>query len=204
MGLSFYYSGKFNKNANLSDLITEVKEIAKTFKWKFQIYEESFPDNIQDDIQFYNDKIYGISITPPHCETISICFLSNYKMSSIVHLKFYGNSAKESENDFLYMLSTKTQFAGVFVHKTVIQLFRYLNQRKYFEEFELIDDGQYWETGDEKLLEKKFKENGDLIDNFSIAVETIPAKQNESFEKYFERIIKTIDDRNKKLNNLNT
>ncbi len=31
MGLSIYYSGKFNKNADLSELITEVKEIAETY-----------------------------------------------------------------------------------------------------------------------------------------------------------------------------
>jgi hypothetical protein len=43
MGLSIYYSGRFNKNAVLSDLITEVKEIAETFKWDYKIYLKAFP-----------------------------------------------------------------------------------------------------------------------------------------------------------------
>ncbi|MDD2552894.1 MAG: hypothetical protein PHQ56_09760, partial [Dysgonamonadaceae bacterium] len=84
------------------------------------------------------------------------------------------------------------------IHKAIIELFRYLNKRSYFEEFKLIDEGKYWESSDEKLLEQKFKENGDLIDNFSLAIETIPAKQGESYEDYFKRITKIINDRNKK------
>ena len=65
------------------------------------------------------------------------------------------------------------------IHKSIIQLFHYLCKREYFKEFDLIDDGEYWESGDERLLEQKFKENGDLIDNFSIAVEAIPVKQDK-------------------------
>lgn len=200
MGLSIHYNGRFNKNAVLSDLITEVKEIAEAFKWDYQVYQKAFPADANEG-QFYDDKIYGISFTPPECETVSISFLSNYRMSCYVHLKFYGQSEKPSERDFLYMLSTKTQFAGTSIHKTIIELFRYLYNRNYFSEFNLTDEGEYWETGDESLLEKKFKENGDLIDNFSMALETIPIKRGESYENYFERIMQMIDDRNRKSKN---
>ena len=196
MGISIHYRGKFNKNAALTDLITEVKEIADTFKWNCKVYQKVFPVNASEN-QSHDGEIYGISFTPPECETISICFLSNYKMSSHAHLKFYGHPENLSESDFLYMLSAKTQFAGTTIHKTIIELFRYLYKRNYFSKFELVDEGDYWETGNERLLEQKFKENGDLIDNFIIAVETIPIKQGEPFENYFERIMKMIDHRNK-------
>lgn len=197
MGLSIHYSGRFNQNAVLSDLITEVKEIAETFKWNYKIYQIEFPFKEKED-QSYDREIYGISFTPPECETVSISFLSNYRMSSIAHLKFYGHSENQSQNDFLYMLSVKTQFAGTAIHKTIIELFHYLYKKNYFLEFNLIDDGEYWETGDENLLEQKFKINGDLIDNFSLAIETIPVTQGESYENYFERILKMIDDNKKK------
>lgn len=202
MGLSIHYSGRFNKNAVLSELITEVQEIAETFKWNYNIYLTTFPDK-GNESQSYDGKIYGISFTPPECETVSISFLSNFRMSSDVHLKFFGLSENKSESDFLYMLSTKTQFAGTTIHKTLIELFRYLNKRNYFSEFDLIDEGEYWETGNEKLLEQKFKANGDLIDNFSLAVETIPVKQGESFDNYFERILRIIDERRKRTDSLN-
>lgn len=197
MGLSIHYSGRFNKNAVLSDLITEVKEIAEVLKWDYEVYQKEFPPDISND-HTYDGKIYGISFAPPECETVFICFLSNYRMSSHLLLKFYGNSEHQPESDFLYMLSTKTQFAGTAIHKKIIEIFRYLNKKNNFEEFNLIDEGEYWETSDEKLLEQKFKENEDLIDNFSLAIETIPAKQGESYEDYFKRISKIINDRNKK------
>lgn len=202
MGLSIHYSGRFNKNAILSELITEVQEIAETFKWIYKIHLKTFPVK-ENDAQSYDGKIYGISFTPPECETVSISFLSNYRMSSNMHLKFFGHSENKSESDFLYMLSTKTQFAGTTIHKTLIELFRYLYKRNYFSEFDLIDEGEYWETGDEKLLEQKFKANGDLIDSFSLAVETIPIKQGESFENYFERILKILDERRKRIKSPN-
>lgn len=195
MGLSIHYNGKFNSNANLSDLIAEVKEIAEILKWDYKIFHKIFPStNIEN--KSHNNKIYGISITPPGCETVWFCFLSNYRMSSIVHLKFYGNSTNPNERKFLYMLSSKTQFAGANVHKTIIEIFKHLKSRAYFEEFNLTDEGEYWETNDEKLLEHKFKVYDKLLDHFSLAVETIPINKEESLEKYFERILKIIDDRN--------
>jgi hypothetical protein len=192
MGLSIHYNGRFNKDAILSDMITEVKDIAATFKWDYNIYQKVFPANKNVDLS-YDGEIYGISFTPPKCETVSICFLSNYRMSDYVHLKFYGQSENQPESDFLYMLSVKTQFAGSTIHKTIIELFRHLLKRNYFSEFNLVDEGKYWETGDERLLDETFKLYGDLIESFSLALETTPGKQGESFENYFERILKIID-----------
>lgn len=200
MGLSIHYSGSFNQNAVLSDLITEVKEVAEVLEWNYTIYGTEFPTKGKED-QPYDGEIYGISFTPPNCETVSICFLSNYRMSNNVLLKFYGHSENQSQKDYLYMLSVKTQFAGPTIHKTIVELIRYLSKKNYFSEFNLVDEGEYWETCDEKLLEQKFKEYGNLIDSFSLAVETTPVKQGESYENYFKRVLKMIDKNEKKNNN---
>ena len=193
MGLSIHYNGKFNKNAILADLITEVKEIAEVFKWNYEVYHEEFPSDNKDESP-YDGNIYGISFAPPECETIFICFLSNYRMSSHMLLKFHGNSEHQTESDLFYMLSTKTQYAGSAVHKIIIELFRYLNKRDYFSELNLIDEGEYWETGDEKILAHKFKQYNDLMDNFSLAIDTIPVEPGETYEDYFIRIANRIND----------
>ena len=104
MGLSIHYNGKFNSNAILSDLITEVKGIAEILKWDYKIFNEILP-KVHKKNKSHDNKIYGISITPLECETVSICFLSNYRMSSTAHLKFYGNLTSPCEHNFLYMLS---------------------------------------------------------------------------------------------------
>lgn len=197
MGLSIHYNGKFNREAVLFDMITEVKDIVETFDWKYRVYQKAFPLKNNEN-QLHDGKIYGISFMPPNCETISLCFLSNYRMSSFMHIKFYGHSENEPPSDYLYMLSTKTQYAGPDIHKTIIELFRYLEKRNYFSELNLVDEAEYWETGDEKILEQQFKKYDALTDSFSLALETIPAKESDTLESYFERIIKLIDQWNKK------
>jgi hypothetical protein len=186
MGLSFHYSGSIAKPGYLPELITEVLDIAKVFGWKYVVHEQQFPAEMFG-LPNYNNLIYGISFTPPNCETVSISFLSNGRISDESHLLFFGKTPTQPEQAYLYMLSVKTQFAGVSVHQILIQLFRHLN-KKYFVNFSLIDEGKYWETNDEELLKTIFKKYTDLLDNFSFAIENFPALTDETIEIYFERL----------------
>lgn len=195
MGLSFHYSGSIAKAELLPELIEEVQDIAKVYNWKYFIFERQFPENILDG-NGYNQNIYGICFTPPECETISICFLSNGRMSDHVHLKFYGKTPEQQEHEYLYMLSVKIQFAGVELHQFIIQLFRHLN-KKYFTNFKFNDEGQYWETNDIELLRKSFKRNSDLIDGFKTTIQNFPIQPSETIETYLERLIKDIFDKRK-------
>jgi len=196
MGLSLHYSGSFRESASLSKMISEVKDIVEVFEWDYNIYLEEFPKDSNAE-NSYNDNIYGISFTPPKCETLSLCFLSNRKMSCLANLKFYGKSNNEAEKKYLYMQSVKTQYAGVEIHKFIIELFRHLKKQDYFETLRIIDEGKYWETEDENLLKDKFKENENLLDNFTIAMKSTPLKSGESYESYFKRLINMINKRNK-------
>ena len=117
-------------------------------------------------------------------------------MSSDAHLAFFGKTNEQSEREYLYMLSVKTQFSDVATHQFIIQLFRYLNT-KYYANFELIDDGGYWETNDIEILKSNFKRNGDLISGFSSALECIPMETGESIENYFVRLFNLIQKRKK-------
>jgi len=190
MGLSIHYRGSFNAEAPLQAMIEEAKDIAEIYKWKYHIYENSFPINSIHKTA-YNQNIYGIRFTPPNCETNWLCFLSNGKMSSPSNLEFYGNSATKEEAGYLYMLSVKTQYAGIEIHKLVIHLLKYLSV-KYLRDFTINDEGGYWESGDEKLLQNTFKSYTDLIESFTSSVENYPIKSGESFETYFERLLKQI------------
>ncbi len=195
MGLSLHYSGRFRESASLSEMVNEVKDIVEACKWDYTIYNEEFPSDLSSESS-YNDNIYGISFTPPECETVSLSFLSNRRMSSQAHLRFFGKTVDRPEQEYLYMLSVKTQFAGVEIHKFIIELFRYLKKQKYFENLEITDDGKYWETRDENLLKEIFKQNVDLLDNFVFAIESVPIKKGESYENYFKKLMKMIRNRN--------
>ena len=64
--------------------------------------------------------------------------------------------------------------------------------KKYFENFKMMDEGQYWEPGDEKVLEKNFKRYDDLMDMVSGALQNLPMTSEETFEDYFERLLNLI------------
>jgi hypothetical protein len=195
MALSIHYSGSFNANTSLKAMIEEVKDIAEIYKWPYNVFENEFPADSFGKAE-YNENIYGISFTPPECETVSLCFLSNGKMSDVLNLKFHGNSKDEEGAEYLYMLSVKTQYAGIEIHKLVIHLVRYLS-KKYLQDFTVTDEGEYWETGDEKILQDAFKRYTDLIESFATSLENYPKKSGESFESYFERLLKQIQEKRK-------
>jgi hypothetical protein len=195
MGLSIHYSGSFKLDASLAAMIEEVKDIAEIYEWKYSIGKNSFP-RIPFDDENYDGELYGISFTPPNSETISLTFLSNGRMCCGAQLMFFTDSENENEKKYLYMLSTKTQYAGSTIHKIIIHLLKYLNH-KYFHDFQLTDERKYWETNDEALLEKNFKMYTDLVDGFVNSIISYPIHQNESFKDYFERMIKTLSNRRK-------
>ena len=190
MGLSIHYRGKIAKPGFLQDLIEEVQDIAKVYGLKYKIDEIQFPEDVFAKSE-YNQTIYGISFTPPECETISITFLSNGRMSTNVHLKFYGKTVIREESEYLYLISSKTQYAGIDVHRIIIKLFSHLS-KKYFSDFTLRDEGEYWETNNDQLLQEKFNTYNNLIDNFVPAIQNFPIKEGESFDNYFDRLIKMI------------
>lgn len=195
MGLSIHYSGELKKDASLKELIDEVKEIAETFKWEYSIYETEFPNDSHEPGE-HGHNLYGIALKPPGSETVPIAFLPNRKMSGLMLLSFYGNETNPEERKYLYMPSVKTQYAGIEVHKVIIHLFKYL-EKKYLLNFQMLDEGKYWETGDEKKLEEMFNLYNNLVDSFATAIESFPKKKGESFEAYFSRIIEWVNKKRK-------
>ncbi len=186
MGLTLHYSGSFRKNASLSEMIEEVKDIATIYKWPYFIYETEFPENPDDPA--VKQSVYGIAVTPPECETLSLSFLANRRMSNEVMLQFYGDATTPERQSYLYMLWVKTQFAGAETHKLLVHLLKYL-EKKYLENLTVKDEGHYWETGDEQLLEETFRRYSDLLDSTFFALESFPMQPGETFEAYFERVL---------------
>lgn len=196
MGLSIHYSGAFKQGESLASLIEEVRDVAELYNWKYHIFEETF---IKEELgkEEYGGDIYGICFTPTDCETVSFTFLSNGRMSSVVNLQAFGGD--KENGDYVYKVFTKTQYAGVEMHKLLIHLFRHLS-KKYLVNFTLIDEGQYWETGDEQLLQETFARYTHLIEHFNNALEIFPKENGETFEGYFGRLMDKIQRRTQNRN----
>lgn len=70
--------------------------------------------------------------------------------------------------------------------------FKYLSN-KYFDDFELSDESGYWESNDEEKMKKQFQIYNRLIDDFALAFETLPAKEDEDMITYLERLMKNVN-----------
>jgi Na+/phosphate symporter len=77
------------------------------------------------------------------------------------------------------------------VHKALIHLLDHLSW-KYFRQFKLSDEGQYWETRSEKLLDDNFKHLNACMESLNSALETRTVNEGEKFEHYFKRLLQRI------------
>jgi hypothetical protein len=195
MGLTIHFSGSFDPAASLKNMIEEVEDIICTYNWPYDIFETEFDTNDINQ-ETFNDSLYGISFTPPECETVCLTFLSNGKMCSLFNLELYGTLSTPQDQQYLYSQFVKTQFAGYEIHMIIILLFKYV-EKKYLKDFTVFDEGRYWETLNEELLKEKFKQYTSLLNSVSASLEKNNRKEHESFEEYFFRIMMEIDAKRK-------
>ena len=140
MGLSIHYSGTLQSPALIPALVEEVQDVCTIMEWPCQLI----------DI----DDITGIHFTPPESETLALTFFPNGQLVCLIRLKYEVDPATD--------IAVKTQYAGVAVHQTLIKLFKHLKAR-YFATFNMVDESSYWETGDEALMHRKFKQMDFLV-----------------------------------------
>ncbi len=195
MGLSIHYNGQLRNPECLPTFVEEVRDIAKIYQWPYTIFETEFPLQSWGK-NTHGNGLYGISFTPPGCETISLSFLSNGKLVSIWSWRLFLKRMGEEEQILEGGVSVKTQYAGEVIHKIIIHFLDHLS-KKYFSHFSMTDEGQYWETRDEKLLHKNFNLLTGLINAFQDTLETNPINRGETFEEYFKRILEKIHAQNK-------
>ena len=168
MGLSFHYSGRIRDYNQIDALVEEVKDLCKDLKWTY---------NILDD-----DKIKGIIVGCKESEPLWFTFVPDGRTCNVINLQY------TDPNDKYYSLcAVKTQYAGPEVHMAMIKMLRYISD-KYFSEIEVMDEGEYWETGDEENLRKIFARYTMIINAFTEKLETMERIPGESEESLVNRI----------------
>jgi hypothetical protein len=179
MGLSIHYSGYILKKEMLDPLIEEVSDVAKELGWTTHF--------------FNNEHIKGISFAPEKSEPVFLTFNPEGRMLSpfnIMCKDIYDDV--QLDKDLMFTASTKTQFAGMEAHISIIDFLKHLS-KKYLKEFKLTDEGYYWETGDKKILMKQFSRYEVAMDIFCEAITDlphVPGEAAESLSKRLERFLR--------------
>jgi len=168
MGLSFHYSGKIREHSKIDSLVEEVIDMCKELNWTYTILDD--------------DKIKGIIVSSKESEPLWFTFVPDGRTCNVINLQY------TDPNDKYYSLcAVKTQYAGAEVHMSMIKMLRYISD-KYFSEIEVMDEGEYWETGDEENLRNIFDRYTMIINAFAEKLETMKRIPGESEESLVNRI----------------
>jgi hypothetical protein len=187
MGISIHYSGKIKDYGLIDEMIAEVEDICKSLNWKYQLFDIKKPNlnnALTNPVRYTPYDVKGISVTPEKSETAFLTFLPDSTLCSPLKLIYYNPAT----NDLMIeVVHTKTQFAGPDTHIAILKLLYYLKE-KYFESFKLIDEGNYWEKWDEKVLRSQFARYNFILEKVSSALVDIKLPPGESVESLADRI----------------
>jgi hypothetical protein len=188
MGLSFHYKGAIRNRSLISNLTEEVLDICKSLNWNYHIWEKKGTTAIRtmapDPPNYTPDDLQGISVSPDECEPLFLTFLPNGNLCSPLKLMFNDPIT----NDLMIeVIHVKTQFAGPDTHIALLKLLRYLKE-KYFAELEVDDEGQYWETQDEKILLSQFAKYNFALKMVTEALSDFKSSPGETASSLADRL----------------
>jgi hypothetical protein len=195
MGLTIHYKGQLRDTSLIPDFVKELEDIANSLDWKSTRIDRLIPldeespipeERVQEGI-----RLIGIHVTPPDCETFCFDFAPSGRMMNIIMLRFSPETYPEA--DFVYLMHTKTQYAGMELHIAAIALMRYL-EKKYFQSLEVSDEGNYWETNDVAILTQRFEEYTTLINAVKEALQKAVLPPNLEENDLIQQVMKIIRD----------
>ncbi|MBN2444253.1 MAG: hypothetical protein JXJ04_23025 [Spirochaetales bacterium] len=159
MGITIAYKGKLNNTDLIYRFCEELSDIADEMNWEYRILNEDFNlphtaclDSEGPEVQIKGHlPLKGISMKiHPQSQSLSFHFDKHGNIRNIVTMVM--NEADEHcDNSFEFI---KTAYAPVEVHITVVKLLRYIKET-YISNLYVLDDSNYWETGDETMLNDK-------------------------------------------------
>lgn len=177
MGLSIHYSGTIRDKSLLPQLAAEVKDICEGLGWDYHYFEADQADDLE-----------GIYFAPEECEPLFLTFNTDGRLLSPVSQITRDLLVEHGlDPELIYTISCKTQFAGMDAHVALIRLFRYLKD-KYFSDFEMNDEGGYWESDERELLLQQFTRYENAMASLSEMLQELKSVQQDSPESVACRI----------------
>jgi hypothetical protein len=179
MGVTIHYKGKLNSNDELDSFCEEMEDIAKSMGWKHTVIDK-FDTNDKTPVK-------GIIIRP-HEKSESLQLISDQlgNLRNVFAFEFAGE-----DSELTYMNFIKTQFAPVEIHIAVIKLLKYI-QQKYISNLDVYDEGDYWQTGNEKILKGKIDFLNGAINYMSDVLNSIDFEEGSSAESIADKIEKVL------------
>lgn len=175
MGVTIHYRGRLRRKEELSNLTEEVVDLCKSAGWKHTIWK--------------GDPLAGVTFqVHPDCELVWMTVDQNGNLQNILTLNV-------DDNEFEPWNFTKTQFANVETHVAICNVLRFLGD-KYFEDWEVDDEGRYYETGDLEYLTRVMSFLNAAIKDMAESLTTMPVEPGASLEEHVMGIAQKFKERN--------
>ncbi|MCF6268900.1 MAG: hypothetical protein L3J41_04250 [Melioribacteraceae bacterium] len=187
MGITIHYKGKLNDANLIEPFCNEMEDIAKDMGWKYKLLENDLykPNSAQiiDGKIIGHIPLSGITLSiHKETESLSFYFDKNGNIQNIISMFFLSENELNDSSDFI-----KTQSAPIQIHISIIKLMKYIKS-KYISNLEVTDEGEYWETQNEILLQEKFNYLNDKINEVGNLLSNIGSNSDDSVESMVDRI----------------
>lgn len=198
MGITIHYKGKLKNPVLVYSLTDELKDISEIMKWDYSIMDKDWDEPMTGELLHHENMVEisghlplkGIRINlHPDCESLSILFDKDGCLQSVLGMVLHDKETKKSDSNYLFV---KTQFAPPEIHISIIKLLKYL-KNKFIPDLEVIDEGSYWDTEDEKLLIQKITFLNRKMDQVEELISSIKDEFNHlSTEEAIKLLEKTL------------
>jgi hypothetical protein len=138
MGVTIHFEGRLKKSEDYESVIAIGRSLAK--RRNAEIINLDSDNKVLSRVKNEQDWDYEGQVK-------GIQFLPEENSDPIV---------LEFDKDNYIQEYCKTQFAGISTHIEIIQFLRDI--ASYFDELIVVDEGEFWETSNIKILEQKFED----------------------------------------------
>ena len=172
MGVSIHYRGRLNDVGQLARLCEELADIAATMGWESTQLDDDWEQPVDARLRHTpkgatidgNLGLKGILMSPGGgAESLRFLFDRQGDLRCPMGMILILEGTLDPQEAWV---SVKTQFASPEVHVWIIGLLKYLKKR-YISDLQVSDEGQYWETGDVRVLKEKMDFIGGKIDQLA-------------------------------------
>jgi hypothetical protein len=173
MGVTIHYRGRLDDVGQLPKLCDEMADIARAMEWETTRLEDDWERPADARLRFTSKGaemdghlgLKGILLKPNvDAESLSFLFDREGHLRSMMDVVMIADATLKLEDAWV---SVKTQFASPEVHAWIVGLLKYVKKR-YVSDLQVSDEGQYWETGDIRILRERMEFIGKKIEQLSV------------------------------------
>jgi len=189
MGVTIHYGGTIKSVDMVDDLVDEMVEVCTANNWDYQIVDTRKHKNTDPNDPLPHLK--GISFGAERSESVWFTFNEvGLLLSPMVAL--FQQQEPEQTKSMHHHAFTKTQFAGPEYHIKLVKLLKYVAD-KYFDEWHVSDESDYYETGNEERLKQCMnlidKSMAALSDAFDVHGEKMAGKSEDEIKDFIGKVL---------------